>query len=137
MHVLCQQMFVIGEVMAGVLRSPPQAGQNITEWAKQQACRKRALETPVPEVAEFRARLVGAEEQRAVRKSAREDGRVDRAVQAITEVMQKDAQYWQGHRSYARQKKLSSLKMSAPWFPRSICRRWCQAIERRNDCFHF
>jgi hypothetical protein len=104
--VLCQQMFVIGEVMAGVLRSPPQAGQNITEWAKQQACRKRALETPVPEVAEFRARLVGAEEQRAVRKSAREDGRVDRGVQAITEVMQKDAQFWRAVQTYARQKKL-------------------------------
>jgi hypothetical protein len=105
-NVLCQQMSVIAEAMAGVLRSPPQAGQNITEWAKQQACRKRALETPVAEVSGFRTRLVGAEEQRIARKAAREDGRVDRGVQAITEVMQKDAQFWQGLRSYARQKKL-------------------------------
>lgn len=104
--VLCQQMFVIAEVMGRVLRSPPQSGQNITEWAKQQACRKRALETPVQEIAGFSARLVGAEEERAVRKTAREDGRVDRGVQAITEVMQKDAQFWQGLRAYARQKKL-------------------------------
>jgi len=103
---MCQQMLIIAEAMAGVLRSPPQAGQNITEWAKQQACRKRALETPVAEVPGFRARLVGAEEQRVARKAAREDGRVDRGVQAITEVMQKDAQFWQGLRSYARQKKL-------------------------------
>jgi hypothetical protein len=36
----------------------------------------------------------------------REDGRVDRGVQAITEVMQKDAQFWQSVRAYARQKKL-------------------------------
>ena len=56
-------MLIIAEAMAGVLRSPPQAGQNITEWAKQQACRKRALETPVEEVAGFPRRLVGAEEQ--------------------------------------------------------------------------
>jgi hypothetical protein len=104
--VLCQQMLVTAESMAGVLRSPPQAGQNITEWAKQQACRKRALEIHVEEVPDFRARLVGAEDHRDSRKTAREDGRVDRSVRAITEVMQKDAQFWQGLRSYARQRKL-------------------------------
>jgi hypothetical protein len=104
--VLCQQMLIIVEAMAGLLRSPPQTGQNITEWAKQQACRKQALETPVEEVLGFRARLVGSEEQRVARKAAREDGRVDRGVQAITEVMQKDAQFWQRLRSYAGQKKL-------------------------------
>lgn len=90
-----------------MLRSPPQAGQNITEWAKQQACRKRALEIPVEEVSGFRARLVGAEDQRIARKTAREDGRVDRGVQAITEVMQKDAEFWQHLRAYARQKKFA------------------------------
>jgi hypothetical protein len=104
--VLCQQMLIIAEAMAGVLRWPPQAGQNITEWAKQQACRKRALEIPVEEVPGFRARLVGAEDQRIARKTAREDGRVDRGVQAITEVMRKDAAFWQHLREYARQKKL-------------------------------
>lgn len=104
--VLCEQMYVIAEVMAGVLRSPPQAGQNITEWAKQQACRKRALETEVPEVRGFRARLVGAEDQRSARKAAREDGLVDRGVEAITTVMQRDAQFWQTLRAYARQRKI-------------------------------
>ena len=51
--VLCQQMLVLAETLAGVLRSPPQAGQKITEWAKQQACRKRALETQIEEVPGF------------------------------------------------------------------------------------
>jgi hypothetical protein len=44
-NLLEQQMKEIGEVMADVLRNPPLAGRNISEWAKQQACRKRALET--------------------------------------------------------------------------------------------
>lgn len=104
--VLRQQMLVIAEVMAGVLRSPPLAGQNIGEWAKQQACRKRALETEVAEVAGFRARLVGREDQKAARKSARDDGRVDRGVEAITAVMQKEAPFWQAVGSYARQRNL-------------------------------
>ena len=102
--VLRQQMLTVAEAMAGVLRSPPLAGQNIGEWAKQQACRKRALETEVEEVAGFRARLVDREDQKAARKAARGDRLVDRGVEAITEVMQKDAPFWQAVRSYARQR---------------------------------
>ena len=104
--VLRRQMLVIAEAMASVLRSPPLAGQNIGEWAKQQACSKRALETEVEEVAGFRARLVDREDQKAARKAARGDGLVDRGVEAITEVMQKDAPFWQAVRSYARQRNL-------------------------------
>jgi hypothetical protein len=105
-EVLRQQMLVIAEAMAGVLRTPPLAGQNIGEWAKQQACRKRALETEVTEVAGFRARLIGREDRKVARKAARADGKVDRGVEAITEVMQKDAPFWQAVRSYARQRNL-------------------------------
>lgn len=43
-----RQLLAIAQVMMQVLRSPPQAGQNISEWAKQQACRKTALETGIP-----------------------------------------------------------------------------------------
>ena len=46
--VLERQLLKIAEVMNQVLSSPSQAGQSIGEWAKQQACRKRALETDVP-----------------------------------------------------------------------------------------
>jgi hypothetical protein len=104
--VLAQQMMVIAEEMANVLRSPPLAGQNISEWAKQQACRKRALETEVEEVRGFSTRLVGPEGRKAAQKAAREEGRVDRGIEAITEVMQKDAAFWQGVRLYARQRNL-------------------------------
>ena len=92
--------------MAGVLRSPPQAGQNIGEWAKQQACRKRALEAEVQELAGFRTRLADAEDEKAVRKAARDESRVDRGLEAITEVMKKDAVFWQALESYARQRDL-------------------------------
>jgi hypothetical protein len=104
--VLRQQMLVMAEAMAGVLRSPPQAGQNIGEWAKQQACRKRALEAEVQELAGFRTRLADAEDEKAVRKAARDESRVDRGLEAITEVMKKDAVFWQALESYARQRDL-------------------------------
>ena len=51
--VLEQQIAQISEVMARVLQNPPLAGQNISEWAKQQACRRTALETEVPLVKGF------------------------------------------------------------------------------------
>jgi hypothetical protein len=99
-------MLIIAEAMAGVLRSPPQAGQNIGEWAKQQACRKHALEVEVPEFAGFRTRLTDAEDEKAVRKAARDESRVDRGLEAITEVMKKNAVFWQALESYARQRNL-------------------------------
>lgn len=42
-EVLDHQLKVIGEAMMHVLRRPPREGQNIGEWAKQQACRENAL----------------------------------------------------------------------------------------------
>jgi hypothetical protein len=104
--VLRQQMLVIAEAIASVVRSPPQAGQNITEWAKQQACRKRALELEILEVPGFRTRLADAEDRKAIRKAARGEGRVDRGLEARTEVMKKDALFWKTLEAYARERHL-------------------------------
>ena len=103
--------------MARVLQSPPQAGQNITEWAKQQACQKRALETDVPEVPGFRTRLVDREHEKSARKTAREDGRVDRGLHAITEVMGRDGPFWEAVRSHARQRNLLYPEDERALFP--------------------
>jgi AIPR protein len=116
-EVLRQQMLVIAEAMANVLRSPPLAGQNIGEWAKQQACRKRALETAALELPGFRGKLVDREEQRSARKAVREDGRVDRGLHAIAEVMQKNGPFWEAVRSHARQRNLLFPEDERALFP--------------------
>ncbi|MFO1047064.1 MAG: AIPR family protein [Geminicoccaceae bacterium] len=100
--VLERQMLVIGEVMAGVLRNPPQAGQNISEWAKQQACRKRALETDVPILRVFDGLLLDKDDVRSERKDSRADGRVDLALECVAEVMDRGSQHWQRVRDHAR-----------------------------------
>lgn len=46
-ELLERQIAAIAQTMAKVLRTPPQAGRNIGEWAKQQACRKAAMDTIV------------------------------------------------------------------------------------------
>ena len=50
-----EQILVIAELMMGVLANPPKEGQHIGEWAKQQACRKKALDTTVPVAKGFEA----------------------------------------------------------------------------------
>ena len=100
--VLERQMLVIGEVMAGVLRNPPQAGQNISEWAKQQACRKRALETDVPILRVFDGLLLDKDDVRSERQDSRADGRVDLALECVTKVMKRGAEHWQRIRDHAR-----------------------------------
>ena len=100
--ILERQMLVIGEVMAGVLRNPPQAGQNVSEWAKQQACRKRALETDVPILRIFDGLLLDKDHVRSGRKDARADGRVDLALEGVTEVMRRGPEHWKRVRDHAR-----------------------------------
>ena len=105
--VLGRQLACICETMAQVLRSPPQAGRNVTEWAKQQACRKTALEKVkvVPGFDEF---LISGDEQRSARKKQKSDGAVDRGLDAITQVMANDADYWDALRQFSRTKGILS-----------------------------
>src|SRR6185369_15321991 len=74
--VLERQLLLIAEIMNHVLWSPPISGQNISEWAKQQACRKRALETDVPVVAGLDALLVEKADARSDDRKHREEQRV-------------------------------------------------------------
>jgi len=115
--VLCEQLLLTAEAMAGVLRPPPQAGQNISEGAKQQACRKRALGTDVEEVAGFRARLLSPEDQKTARKTARDVGRIDQGLQAITEVMLKGGPFWEDVGLYARSRNLFYPEDEQALFP--------------------
>jgi hypothetical protein len=70
--LLERQIAAIAEVIANVLRTPPFAGRNISEWAKQQACRKTALETPVPMARGFDELTVSSEDSNAARRDQRQ-----------------------------------------------------------------
>jgi hypothetical protein len=107
--VMERQMLAIGEAMATVLRNPPQAGQNISEWAKQQACRKRALETEVPIVERFDRLLCSTDDIRVEQKEAKAEGCIDRGLEVVTEVMNGGASFWEDVRDYARHHKLLLL----------------------------
>ena len=78
--VLEEQLGEIAESMARVLQNPPLSGQNISEWAKQQACRKTALGTPVAIMDEFVGWIVTSDERRANARDQKTTGLIDRGL---------------------------------------------------------
>jgi hypothetical protein len=106
--LLERQIGIVGEAMARVLHNPPLAGRNISEWAKQQACRKRALETPVDVVDGFGDWTITKDEQRANEREQKASGVVDHGLDAVKQILARDPNYWISLRNYCRSNRLMS-----------------------------
>lgn len=102
------QLLGVAEAMAGVLRSPPREGMNVTEWAKQQACRTRAFATPVSVVDGFDDWLIDSDGVKAARRQNRADQEVTDGLAAVSEVMAAGADYWNALLAFAQKKRLLS-----------------------------
>lgn len=98
--VMSEQIYLIAEKMMGVLATPPKEGQHVGEWAKQQACRSRALQTEVPVVEGLVAYLVSGADAKADDREHREQQRVTDGLSAITEVMELGAPFWENVRAF-------------------------------------
>jgi AIPR protein len=100
-ELLQRQLLEIAAAMMTVLRSPPQAGQNVTEWAKQQACRATALKKPVTVLPGFDRFLIGKTDAQAATREQKATQRVTDALTAVTEVMDLGTDTWRAIRSFA------------------------------------
>jgi hypothetical protein len=94
--------------MMTVLRSPPQAGQNITEWAKQPACRTIALAEKVPVLPGFDHFLISKAETRSAAREQKAAQRVTDGLSAVTEVMNLGADTWRAVRDFTRERNVLS-----------------------------
>jgi hypothetical protein len=92
--VVRHQLDAIGEVMMRVLRTPPREGQNISEWAKQQACRETALQSEVPIIRGLAAWVVDTDTARSESQETRATGEVDRDLQIMQEVLAIPPERW-------------------------------------------
>lgn len=106
--VLSAQLLRAAETMTSVLRTPPREGMNISEWAKQQACRRRAMDTPVEPVTGFDGLLLDADGVRASRRQNREDQAVSDGLEALKVVLDAGAAHWIAVTSFAEKRKLLS-----------------------------
>jgi hypothetical protein len=100
--VLDLQLEAIGEAMMHILRSPPREGQNIGEWAKQQACRENALRKEVPVVRGFDAWLADPELVRSRKQEAQATGHVDEDLRKMHRVLAIPVTVWSALRDHAR-----------------------------------
>lgn len=106
--VMTEQIYVIAEQMMGVLATPPKEGQHVGEWAKQQACRNRALQTSVPVVPGFDAYLIAGIDAKADDREHRDQQRVTDGLAALTEVMALGSDYWESIRAFGRKVRILS-----------------------------
>jgi hypothetical protein len=104
--VFLEQIDRIGAAMMDVLRNPPREGQNITEWAKQQACREAAVKRAVECVDGFEKWIVGADVDRSERRDSQAAGEVDEDLRVITQVMAVQPQEWISLREELRRRKM-------------------------------
>jgi AIPR protein len=107
-EVLEAQLLGVAEAMMRVLRSPPQAGQNISEWAKQQACRKIALEAGVSIEPGFDRFLIAKSDSRSAEREQRGNQRVTQGLAAVTEVIAFGAEGWRAVQVFTRGRRLTS-----------------------------
>ena len=94
--------------MSQVLLNPPSAGQNVSEWAKQPACRKTGLEAHVKVVSDFDDWTVSRDQHRADNRQKKATGRIDEGLAAIQRVMEYKAPYWEALRKFCLSKRLLS-----------------------------
>ena len=104
--VVRRQLDAIGEVMMRVLRAPPREGQNISEWAKQQACRETALRSEVTIIPGLAAWVVDTDTARSESQQTRATGEVDRDLQIMQEVLAIPPERWSALRAHARAARL-------------------------------
>jgi hypothetical protein len=93
-------------VIARVLQNPPLPGQNISEWAKQQACRRSALDARIAKVRGFDDWIVTGEERRASKREQRATGLIDRGLDSVKQVLSRDSKYWESLRGFCRAKRI-------------------------------
>ena len=89
-----------------VLRTPPREGQNISEWAKQQACRETALRSEVPIIPGLTAWVLDTDTARSESQETRATGEVDQDLQIMQEVLAVPPASWSALRAHARTARL-------------------------------
>jgi hypothetical protein len=106
--LILELLGLIAEKVMAILLDPPQAGWNVGEWAKQQACRNRVLSTEIETIDGFDALLIDRADKLADKRAQREQQRVTEGLEVMQEVIALGADYWTRLREVARKNRLLS-----------------------------
>ncbi len=106
--VLERQIGRIGEAVAAVILKPPVAGRNISEWAKQQGCRKAVLDVRVTVVKEFDEWTISADQRKARLREQSSGGSIAQGLHSVREVCAREVAYWSALRDFCRARRILS-----------------------------
>ena len=84
----------IAEAMYYHLVSPNREVQNVTEWAKREACWKKAKTISIPLSANFQKELVSSAEDAEAKKSARQEQKQENGASAMIQVAEYGIENW-------------------------------------------
>lgn len=84
----------IAEAMYNHLVSPDREVQNVTEWAKREACWKKAKDISVPLSEQFKKELASVTEEAEVKKSARKEQKQENSASAMIQVAEFGIDNW-------------------------------------------
>ena len=84
----------IAEVMYNHLVAPDREVQNVTEWAKREACWKKAKDISVPLSEQFKKELASATEETEAKKSARKEQKKENSASAMIQVAEFGIDNW-------------------------------------------
>jgi hypothetical protein len=115
--VLEQQINLIGETMARVLLKPPSAGQNVSEWAKQQACRSTAMKTTVVVIEGFTNWVISRADLNAQKREQKSIGSIDSGLDLVKAVLANGADYWEALRAFCSAKHILMPEDEKALFP--------------------
>lgn len=93
-HATEMMLEQMAEEMYNHLVSPDREVQNVTEWAKREACWKKAKAIHVPLSEQFKNELVYLEDDKEERKSAKKEQKQENSASAMIEVAQFGIEKW-------------------------------------------
>jgi hypothetical protein len=111
-QALKEALSVATTAVSDVITKPLVAGQNVTEWAKQQACWKRVQDLKITWPKALDAELISRGQVAQEKKSARRDKRMLDGIEAQTLVVNAGSQFWAKAFAWARKNHRLSPKDS-------------------------
>lgn len=93
-HTAEVELEKIAEAMYNHLVSPSREVQNVTEWAKREACWKKAKDISIPLSEKFKKELASTTEEAEAKKSARKEQKQENSASAMIQVAEFGTENW-------------------------------------------
>ena len=126
------------------LVAPDREVQNVTEWAKREACWKKAKEISIPLSAKFKQELATISEETEAKRNARQEQKQENSASAMIQVAEYGVENWKALLTWGIQNRIfnpqdisflkAAVAMESGKFPsEKQCGRILQVLEKARE----